>query len=658
MNEKHMGEKHMDEEYMNEEHINEGPVNEEQDVASGIRNTSVDGASVVQRMAHILFTELYPSKKFRLGRYDFAYDQYIDETRVGSGKGGRIRLRFMTTAGEHYRAPEQNLTLMSHAGNEAIVRLSDEIPCFEELEQAAKIRRYVSQRDVSQLPESVQGILRGRERQAQALEERAGEHIERAIQNADFYVHGAKIEIKHGSAMEKLDFVLGRLIESVFDRLNMVNAFVESDADILRILDGEQEAAGAQGRFLNNDDALDEIARWLESRSRSRMPTSMGDVQRRYGDVPYGWREIDIAALVARLIAGQKISVGYGGAIVARDDRRLVEYLRGKAADRVVITRRIAPPEDLTRRSVAFLRDCFGAMDIPADADGLVHFVLRFFGGKAAHYGNLVENEYARARYPQKETVTAAYRLMNDILSRRGDDIALLNRLMQRQGDLKDSARDMEEVETFFETQKSVFDAALKLQNSLQDEQDYFATDADISGKIAEISSILGSPKPYDRIDDLTGLMQAVRTAYDELLAQKKDEVQGIVTQCMGDVHTLAGSRNFLRGAVTKADDHFTKKKEEVLAAASLTVLDAMIPRLLGFRDTVCRRIEAMMQNASAQGGDKGEPATRRKIATVRRYEIFPARRLQSREDIDQYIDGIRRKLYATLEGNEGIQIN
>ncbi len=44
----------------------------------------------------------------------------------------------------------------------------------------------------------------------------------------------------------------------------------------------------------------------------------MGDVQRRYGAIPYGWREIDIAALVARLISQQKISIKYGGAIVER----------------------------------------------------------------------------------------------------------------------------------------------------------------------------------------------------------------------------------------------------------------------------------------------------------------------------------------------------
>ena len=109
----------------------------------------------------------------------------------------------------------------------------------------------------------------------------------------------------------------------------MVNKFVESDADILAILNGtDGETIAFAGLGANNEDALNEISQWLELQNAKMLSTSMGDVQRRYGAIPYGWREIDIAALVARLISQQKISIKYGGAIVGKDERRLVDYLR------------------------------------------------------------------------------------------------------------------------------------------------------------------------------------------------------------------------------------------------------------------------------------------------------------------------------------------
>ena len=42
----------------------------------------------------------------------------------------------------------------------------------------------------------------------------------------------------------------------------------------------------------------------------------------------------------------------------------------------------------------------------------------------------------------------------------------------------------------------------------------------------------------------------------------------------------------------------------------------------------------------------------------VRRYDVFPVKRLTTKEDVDAYLETIRKKLYDTLEANDGIQIN
>ena len=85
--------------------------------------------------------------------------------------------------------------------------------------------------------------------------------------------------------------------------------------------------------------------------------------------------------------------------------------------------------------------------------------------------------------------------------------------MIARQDDLLYSSEDMEEVETFFKSQRAIFDAARQLERDLQNERDYFVTDADATEKIEEISSILEMAKPYARIKDLSDLMQGVKTA-------------------------------------------------------------------------------------------------------------------------------------------------
>jgi hypothetical protein len=49
----------------------------------------------------------------------------------------------------------------------------------------------------------------------------------------------------------------------------------------------------------DNRDAAAKIEEYLEVQNMKKLPTSMDDIQSRYQAIPYGWKEIDIAAVVA-----------------------------------------------------------------------------------------------------------------------------------------------------------------------------------------------------------------------------------------------------------------------------------------------------------------------------------------------------------------------
>ena len=133
--------------------------------------------------------------------------------------------------------------------------------------------------------------------------------------------------------------------------------------------------------------------------------------------------------------------------------------------------------------------------------------------------------------------------------------------------------------------------------------------------------------------------------------------MRGIITLCMGDVHTLAGVGSKASEEVRKADNRFSEYKQKVSDATSLTVLDAIITQLQNYKDQVCRCIESILHEDQPSLPGEEKPKLQ-KIVQVRRYDLFPVKRLTSKEDVDKYLDGISRKLYETLEANDGIQIN
>lgn len=629
---------------------------EEQEIANDIKNTQVDSAQIVRKISETVYGEIYPAKKFKYGRYDFAYDQFVDETLNGASIGG-MRLRIVTVASDLYGVEEQRLIMNSQVNNEAIVVLSADTPYFDELEQAAKIRKYVKQRNVSQMPESVQRIIRDRNDEAQKLEKDARGLIEKAIVEGKFYVHGEILELKHGSAKDKLDEAMKCLVESVYSKLNMVNQFADSDADILTILHSTSEEVGFTGMGGNNEDALNEISQWLELQNQKLLKTSMGDVQRRYQAIPYGWREIDIAAMIARLIVRHRIQISYGGAVVGKDEHRLVDFLRKKSeVDKAIVARRIAPSEELIRKSVNFLRDYLGAMDIPNDEDGLRQFVIDTFEKKQKHYQELL-GFYNNNKYPEKDTVTSALGLMNDILSQSKDNVALFTHMVERQDDLLDSAEDMEDVEVFFKTQRAVFDSARERYDKINRERDYFSTDSETLGVLKTIAEILAMDKPYKRISELPELVQRAGRAYENQLGLKRDDVAETIRQCMADVHHLSEEARDAGALLRQADDYFVAKREAAQEAKSLTELDAMIMQTLNHKNTICQRLEALIVPATPDKPD--DPVQKpRTIKTVRRLDLCPVKRLQSKEDIDKYVETIREKLMETLESCDAVQIN
>lgn len=107
----------------------------------------------------------------------------MDETLNGASTGG-MRLRIVTVASDLYGVDTQRLILESQVNNAAIVVLSTDTPYFDELEQAMKIRKYVKQRNVSQMPESIQRIIRDRNDEARKLESHARALIEKPSSRA------------------------------------------------------------------------------------------------------------------------------------------------------------------------------------------------------------------------------------------------------------------------------------------------------------------------------------------------------------------------------------------------------------------------------------------------------------------------------------------
>ncbi len=633
---------------------------EEQDIQREIyRNTTVDTASIVERIGHMIFGDIYTTKKYRYVKYDFAFDQMVDTMTVGAATGG-MRLRILTVATD--AAEKSELRLMAESSGQAVVVLSD-TPYYESLENAMKIRKYVKQRNVAQLPKSVQDIIRDHQDEAGKFEITAAEELKKAIETADFYVDGEHIEIKGGDAKSKLDQALEYLVTHVYSDLNLIRKNAETDADIVAVLTGaENMLPGTEP----NRDAAAKVEEYLEMQHTRNLPTSMADVQSRYQAIPYGWKEIDIAAVVAQLIHDQKVTIKYGGATIQPTDPKLPDMLRKKSEiGRTSISKRQVVSIQKIREVREFLRDYFDEMDVSEDEDGLIAHIVEKFSDEQKHYEGLLAR-YDGHKYPDKSLVSSAVDAMKDILSQQRDNTALIDRVIKKEDDLYALKDKMQNVESFFKNQVSLFDSAVKYESDLRVDLDYIAKDEEANKALNTIRLITMMPTGgsfnYARIPELNGLMATVREKHGAMLEEKRSELLEIVRQCMAEIHTAAGEDANARAISNKADTFFAQKKEQIAEIKVLALLDGLVPPMWQYKDEACDRIETMQKppvvTPPVTGGQTPAPAPKKVIKTIHRQAMFPAKTLESEAEIDAYVEKVRTQMKQLLNGCDGIRLN
>ena len=621
---------------------------DEQDIERDIRNTPVDSAAIVQSIATIVFGDLYVSKKFKYGKYDFAYDQLIDDTAIGQLTGA-IRLRILTVASDLYTAPDQMLLMKSNVDNEVILVLSDKYPYFDDLESAAKIRKYAKSRNVAQLPEAIQHIIRSKQQQASAYEKTAKEHIAAAILEAKVYVAGEVSSFRSATVRDKIESALTSLVESVYSKLGYIRRNFDSDSELLAILNSQaKQLTIGGGVAIDNPEAVAEIEQFLELQKMKMLPTSMGDIHRRFSAIPYGWREIDIAAAIVSLMSVQKVTIQYGGSTIQPNDSHILEYLRRRNGDKTTVAQRTEMDPALLKKAREFLKEFFNTMDLPSDEDTLIVYVISSFTSERDKLQSLLDNQYASRAYPDKTVVERGVKLCNELLSQKKDNTALLKKLIAMQDDFLDHNEDMADVLAFFKNQKNIFDSAAALIAKLSAEQEYLQAEREATNALAQIRAILNQAKPYKRIAELPNLIHTVQSTYSQLLEVKKQDVYAEIQAAMGEIHQTAEDSSLdidkKRDTVKKADDVLGAKKKAASEATTLIQLDAMRIQIANIRQQYIKALVVVP-----------DPVV--DTVTANRGSICYTIKLENEADIDQYVADIKEKLMEMLNRHDVLHI-
>lgn len=660
---------------------------EEQEIAQEIARTPIDNAQVIESIKKRLFESIYTARKLNRGANDFPFDRYVDGSIHGTSMGG-MELSVVTMASDLGRSDDAELALKSV--DKAIVALSDEVDYWAPLVNAAKIRMYAQTRNLQELPPSTRQIVEAKMREKDFNEKEADALLAEAVLHARCAVNGRMIEIRAAKPAQVFEQVLAQLCDVVFEKADYIGAPVSRDSDIRSTLVGNVQV-GLAGMDAGNTRALKEVEDYLKVQRQRHLDTAMGDIQRRYQQRPYGWREVDIANVVAQLVVEQRAQVLFGGQTAQTNESRMVALLR-KDADKAQVRLRMS--DRLLRATGELMCDLFDLKTVPSNEDKLVAELKERLEGLREACLAMARDYYTGIKpaypYPGEDECEKMRSEVADVLKDQNEAEAFLTTFTKHEDRLLDAKEDFDKVVEFFESnQRTAFDRAKDFLSRTEGIE--YASDDIPSAveNVAKVREVLKDPKPYGRIKDLQPLMDPVEDDMKKLLGIRRNEFLCRIESDLQDLQAQAESQkgfvNQAKDAIADAGAKYESFKNRAHSAQSLNELsvaatnwanwlsaatngmydavDAARMRMDNERRTTevtstGEVVKKISNKAVASSAPTPAPVPQRKIKTVRRADLAKPSRLLSAGDVERYVEDLRSRLMQALAANDEIRIN
>lgn len=639
---------------------------EEQDMQREIAAEEVAPSRLTDYIGrNIIFSDIYSMPKYRYDIYDFPFTKMIDDVVIGVPVQQGMKLEFLTEASDVQAMSE--MELIGKSAGQALIVLSPDSHYYTQLEEAMKILQYIDHNTGKAASAEVRVLLSIQEAKASELKARVMDDVKKAIEQGRYYVDGERLALKAGEARTKINHALEYLVKHTYSKLDYITKHAETDDDIRRILHGESQRTltGQQENAL----AMKDIADHLDIQDQQQKPTTMADIQSRYQATPYGWREIDIAAVTAQLLDAQAITLKRSGVTLRADDPALVSALRKRTlVGSIRIEKRRQMNQKTIKKAVDILEEYLHVMNIPKDnEDKLVAFITEKLGAKLVHYERLKDG-YHHMKYPDGPVLDEALHILRGVLAKQSDDFALVDALAKASDDIYDLLDDLENVENFFSNQSDLFEEGVHFEGNMRRDIDYIRTDEDARKKLDRIRAIItvedGKRYDYDRIPELQGLIRDVRAAHDQMLEKKRRENNDIITECMKSIYDVADEREYVKEQVSYASDHYQKERQRIGSIQSVVELSGISNSWFDYKDRMVDSIQRTIDHHEhpepvVPEPPKPDPKTqpKKKTTSVDRRLLCPTRQLTSDAQIDAYVETIRKELHKRFEGVDVIFI-
>lgn len=648
---------------------------EEQEINREIESQNVEMAEVINKVSEMIFEDIFSDKRYRYpafnGRYAFSFNQTVDDRPYKSNQNFDIGLRVLTP---WYDGGNDDATLrmMSGTSQEVVVLLPNDAAFLEELMTYLKIEKFLRLNTSSQLTK-YETIKEAKRVEMRERNSNAKLYLTEALKESTIYVNGDVANLSSKEVTSRINEAIGRLVQTVYHKLSYIDAAFD-ETNIRKMFAATNQLKldlGSEGE--SNQHALDDVLSFISGNSQIHIKTSMKTIKDRFMSAPYGFVEDDVHWLVARLYKRGDLTFTVNGSVVTvmnKSADEIVDYIIKKQyVDKLLMEVRVRVPEKEKKAVQTVIKELFGSSLTSEDEDSGMRTFQKYSQNRIAEMNTLLVN-YNQYAYPGKKIIEEGKKLMQAVVQIT-EPKEFYEYVSKHQDDLLDYAEDYEPVKTFFGgEQQQIFTRALDMLEIYDDSKTYIV-DKDLEDIVAQIKSIVEMQAPYREIPKLPDLRNKFMNAYTDILEKAAVPVKQSIEDDRDRVIEVVDTKEYKDEKKPKYQEMFVEIWNGADTCNNVSRLrayadkaSALKIRLLDEMNDLDAAIAAKKAAENAASGNTLAPDVVVKVSqkktknvTIKTVAHTSSWRIEKAEDVDKYIDQLKKSLLDELNENDIVNV-
>jgi hypothetical protein len=620
---------------------------DEQSIDKEIRSVDVEAHQIQEEVFTTIFNDIYSGTGYGV----YPLNRIVD-TREKRVTNADLTIRFLTPASHEYNWSSgqqslqgENLGVIS-SEDTLLFLLPDNAEFIKKIRKYLQIAKYLTQNSSSSDEPEIQRIFFDKAHERDNLKGQASELIIKGIATAKVFVCGKEVRIDKSNPKDRIKEGLELLVKNVFSKKDYMKTHFDTTDSILRILKiNDLEKYGLQHE--TNNLAREEVLNFIKMNSKRNVTVYLSTIKDHFKHKPYGWNDMDISGLVALLFIAEEVKLRYQKTyLMTHSPDDVASYLsKTVEANKLAVEIREKSAPDKIHAVQNIFREVFDKTAIPEKETDLLQYAKGIIKEELVFVEKIMGTYAEESRYPGASMISEYEQILRSI-DDHSDPASFFDYIIEKKETLQDAHEKVEPVRSFFDS-KQVDIFRMVLQNIERFKRNIQFLPEDSRKDIQTIEEIITLEEPYNRIKELSPLVNKIEQSLKEVLQQKKQSV----------LHELQRSIDELTEELqkyTSLSDEFKKeliKPFEEIRTVTNTATECALVEVQTTRINELRKETFQKIEEEKTRGSETKSSYNRKTKYLNDTELFRFHKIiENEDDLEEYIEELKVRLGKMLK--------